>query len=147
MPTEIVINANPFETRVAILENRQVAEISIARVKDRGISGNIYKGRVVRVLPGMQAAFVEIGQDRAAFLHASDIVMDMGEYADMLEGSEFDAEEDIAGIDAVGRAIEDMLREGQEVLVQVTKEPMGTKGARVTAYVTLPGRFLVLMPS
>ena len=147
MGTEIVINSNPFETRVAILENRQVAEISIDRVKDRGITGNIYKGRVVRVLPGMQAAFVEIGQDRAAFLHASDLVLDMGEYAEMLNGTDLDDSDGMPSLTTAGHAIEDLLKEGQEILVQVTKEPIGTKGARVTAYITLPGRFLVLMPS
>jgi ribonuclease G len=147
MSSEIVINANDFETRVALLENRQVLEISVDRIKDRGITGNIYKGRVVRVLPGMQAAFVEIGHERAAFLHASDIVLDMGEYAEMLNGDDIDGDDDIPVITSSGHAIEDLLKEGQEVLVQVTKEPIGTKGARVTAYITLPGRMLVLMPN
>jgi ribonuclease G len=147
MGSEIVINSSEFETRVAVIENRQVSEISIDRAKDRGITGNIYKGRVVRVLPGMQAAFVEIGQERAAFLHASDIVLDMGEYADMIGGEEFDENGDLSMVTASGHAIEDLLKEGQEILVQATKEPMGTKGARVTAYITLPGRLLVLMPA
>ncbi len=147
MASEIVINANDFETRVALLENRQVSEISVDRIKDRGITGNIYKGRVVRVLPGMQAAFVEIGQERAAFLHASDIVLDMGEYAEMLNGEDVNGDDDFPMMTLSGHAIEDLLREGQEVLVQVTKEPIGTKGARVTAYITLPGRMLVLMPN
>jgi len=147
MGLEIVVNVNDFETRVALIENRQVLEISVDRTKDRGISGNIYKGRVIRVLPGMQAAFVEIGQERAAFLHASDIVLDMGEYAEMLGAEDFEENGGGAMMTASGQAIEDLLKEGQEILVQVTKEPMGTKGARVTAYVTLPGRLLVLMPT
>ncbi|UCG38721.1 MAG: Rne/Rng family ribonuclease [bacterium] len=147
MASEIIINSNEFETRVALLENRQVSEISVDRVKDRGITGNIYKGRVVRVLPGMQAAFVEIGQERAAFLHASDIVLDMGEYAEMLNDEELDNGDGFPVMTASGQAIEDLLKDGQEVLVQVTKEPIGTKGARVTAYITLPGRMLVLMPN
>ena len=147
MGSDIIINANDFETRVALLENRQVSEISVDRIKDRGITGNIYKGKVVRVLPGMQAAFVEIGQERAAFLHASDIVLDMGEYAEMLTEEEINGGDDFPMMTSSGHAIEDLLKEGQEVLVQVTKEPIGTKGARVTAYITLPGRMLVLMPN
>ncbi|UCF88027.1 MAG: Rne/Rng family ribonuclease [bacterium] len=147
MGSDIIINANEFETRVAILENRQVSEISVDRIKDRGVTGNIYKGKVVRVLPGMQAAFVEIGQERAAFLHASDIVLDMGEYAEMLSADEINGDDEFPMITSSGHAIEDLLKEGQEVLVQVTKEPIGTKGARVTAYITLPGRMLVLMPN
>jgi ribonuclease G len=147
MSSDIIINSNEFETRVAILDNRQVSEISIDRSKDRGVTGNIYKGKVVRVLPGMQAAFVEIGQERAAFLHASDIVLDMGEYAEMLSGDEDDADNGMPIMTSSDHAIEDLIKEGQEIQVQVTKEPMGTKGARVTAYITLPGRMLVLMPN
>ena len=147
MGSDIIINANEFETRVALLENRQVSEISVDRIKDRGVTGNIYKGKVVRVLPGMQAAFVEIGQERAAFLHASDIVLDMGEYAEMLSEDEINGDDGFPMITSSDHAIEDLLKEGQEVLVQVTKEPIGTKGARVTAYITLPGRMLVLMPN
>ena len=94
MGSDIIINANEFETRVALLEGRQVSEISVDRIKDRGVTGNIYKGKVVRVLPGMQAAFVEIGQERAAFLHASDIVLDMGEYAEMLTGDEINGDDE-----------------------------------------------------
>ena len=147
MGSEIIINSSDFETRVALLENHQVSEISVDRKKDRGITGNIYKGRVVRVLPGMQAAFVEIGQEKAAFLHASDIVLDMGEYAEMITEEDFNGGDELPVMTNSGNAIEDLLKEGQEVLVQVTKEPIGTKGARVTAYITLPGRLLVLMPS
>jgi ribonuclease G len=147
MGSEIIINASDFETRVALLENRQVSEISVDRVRDRGITGNIYKGRVVRVLPGMQAAFVEIGRERAAFLHSSDIVLDMGEYAEMLTEEDLNGGDGFPVMTASGHAIEDLLKEGQEILVQVTKEPLGTKGARVTAYITLPGRLLVLMPN
>ncbi len=147
MGLEIVINSNEFETRVAILENRHVQEIFLDRAKDRGISGNIYKGKVIRVLPGMQAAFVEIGHERAAFLHASDIVLDMSEYSEMVGEEDLDGPDGVRVITASGHAIEDLLKEGQGILVQVTKEPIGTKGARVTAYITLPGRLLVLMPT
>ncbi|GBE15381.1 ribonuclease G [bacterium BMS3Abin14] len=147
MGLEIVINSNEFETRVAILENRHVQEIFLDRFKDRGISGNIYKGKVIRVLPGMQAAFVEIGHERAAFLHASDIVLDMSEYTEMVGEEDIDGPDGVRVITAAGHAIEDLLKEGQGILVQVTKEPIGTKGARVTAYITLPGRLLVLMPT
>src|SRR5512138_2451787 len=155
MSIEIVINATPFETRVAILENRVVTEIAVEREKDRGITGNIYKGRVIRVLPGMQAAFVDIGQERAAFLHASDIVADTSDFEEMLGGDpsagsgfgEEDSDEEPAPRWSGARSIEDLLKEGQEVVVQVTKDAIGSKGPRVTAYVALPGRFLVLAPT
>jgi len=155
MATEIVINAHPFETRVAILENRVVTEIAIERAKDRGISGNIYKGRVSRVLPGMQAAFIDIGQEKAAFLHVSDIVSDASEFDDLFSreeggggaGAEEEDEEPSSAVPAGGRSIDELLREGQEIVVQVTKESIGTKGPRVTAYLALPGRFLVLVPT
>ena len=134
---EILINTSPFETRVALVDGGRLVEFYVEREKERGVTGNIYKGKVVRVLPGMQAAFVDIGLDRTAFLHVTDI----GEliYEDI--------EEYIDERGAGAARIQDILREGQEVMVQVAKEPMGTKGARVTSYISLPGRYLVLMPT
>ncbi len=125
MSEEILINVTPQETRVAIVENGMLQEVHIERTRNRGIVGNIYKGRVARVLPGMQAAFVDIGQERAAFLHASDIR---------------------ASGNGAGGDIHQLVREGQEIVVQVVKDPLGTKGARLTTQLTLPGRYLVYTP-
>ena len=153
---EIVINSAPFETRVALLEKQRLVEIFIERSHDRGVAGNIYKGRVTRVLPGMQAAFVDIGLEKAAFLHGSDLYIDLGE--------EFIAEDDaVPGATATADGgsvapppprpapprppIEDRLKKGQEILVQVAKQPIGSKGARVTSMISLPGRHLVFTPS
>jgi ribonuclease G len=134
---EILINANPFEIRVALIAGGRLVEFYVERAKDRGISGNVYKGRVVRVLPGMQSAFIDIGLQRTAFLHVSDLREPF---------DEAEEEEEARRPSSVTR-IQDMLKEGHEVLVQASKEPMGTKGARVTSYVSLPGRYLVLMPT
>jgi len=207
MATEIVINAAREETRVAVLENRVLTELYIDRRKDQGIVGNVYKGRVVKVLPGMQAAFVDIGQEKAAFLYVDDITTHMDDYSHFLEETEEKTDEpsepaegsegpegaesaEAAGAEpplavqsepvAEGaevpnvaeetperespeaetrprprpkprrggnRAIEGLIQEGQEIMVQVTKEPMGTKGPRVTMYISLPGRYLVFMPN
>jgi ribonuclease G len=135
--SELLINFNPFETRVALVEQGRLVEFYVERAKDRGITGNIYKGKVVRVLPGMQSAFVEIGIQRTSFLHVSDI-------QEPPDGFEEDEEEHKKHADA---RIQDIIKEGQEVLVQAAKEPIGTKGARVTSYVSLPGRYLVFMPT
>ena len=135
----ILIDSNPFETRMALLEDDKLVEFYVERPEDRGITGNIYKGRIVRVLPGMQAAFVEVGLDRTAFLHVSDV-----------KASFDDLDDDGPRSDGRGGQIpriQDMIKQGEEVMVQVAKEPIGTKGARVTSYVSLPGRFLVLMPT
>ncbi len=128
MSEEILINITPPETRVAVIENGVVQEIIIERTSSRGIVGNIYKGRVCRVLPGMQAAFIEIGLDRAAFLHASDIVQHNHEG----NGS---------------HNITELLQEGEDIIVQVTKDPLGSKGARLTTGISIPSRYLVFMPS
>ncbi len=139
---EKIINANPFETRIAKVDDSKLVEFYVERKKDRGLTGNVYKGTVVRVLPGMQAAFVEVGLDRTSFLHVSDIAdptADFDEVVDRRRGrgkGEFN----------VGR-IQDKIKEGQKIIVQVAKEPIGTKGARVTCYVSLAGRYLVLMPT
>ncbi len=140
---EILIDANPFETRVTLLEQGKLVEFYVERVKDRGITGNIYKGKVVRVLPGMQSAFLDVGLQRTAFLHVSDI---QEPFAGMDE--EMDKEEDrqVQGHQTFTR-IQDILKEGHEMVVQAAKEPIGTKGARVTSYISLAGRYLVLMPT
>ena len=142
MANELVINVTPWETRVALLEDRVLSELYIERTKDRGIMGNIYKGRVVKVLPGMQAAFVDIGLEKAAFLYVSDVYGRVEDYEEM----GFQGEETLNYFNPSSQ-IEDLLSEGQEILVQVSKEPLGTKGTRITSHMTLPGRYLVFMPT
>ncbi|MGQ9645743.1 MAG: Rne/Rng family ribonuclease [Thermodesulfobacteriota bacterium] len=142
MANELIINVTRQETRVALLEDRLLVEIYIERTKDRGIIGNIYKGKVVKVLPGMQAAFVDIGLEKASFLYVSDVYGGMEDYEEMI----FQGEELPTPLN-VSSQIEDLLSEGQEVLVQVSKEPLGTKGTRITSHITLPGRYLVYMPT
>ena len=132
---EILINVTPRETRVAVVENGVLQEILIERPGKRGLVGNIYKGRVARVLPGMEAAFVDISLERAAFLHVSDI---------RPESVPLPSEAAASG-DRAALAITDLVREGQEVVVQVIKDPIGTKGARLTTHITLPSRFLVFL--
>ena len=130
MSEEVLINVTPRETRVAMVENGVLQEILIERANRRGLVSNIYKGRVCRVLPGMCAAFVDIGLERTAFIHASDIITDnqnCGQYNGALDISE-------------------VLREGQTLLVQVIKDPIGTKGARLTTQISIPSRYLVLIP-
>jgi len=130
---EILVNITPQETRVAIVENGALQEVSIERQHSRGIVGNIYKGRVNRVLPGMEAAFVDIGLEKAGFLHVSDI--------DYVDASGQD-EESVTRV-----AINDLLHEGKNLLVQVVKDPLGTKGARLTTSISVPSRYLVYMPN
>jgi ribonuclease G len=147
---QILINAAPWETRVAVLDGTTLVELEIERRTERGIGGNIYKGKVVRVLPGMQAAFVEIGLEKAAFLHASDLATPDDALPPALEQEgpveSVDGEDESRPASREIRPIEERLSRGEEVIVQVSKEPMGTKGARVTAHVSLPGRHLVYMP-
>ncbi|CAK0772248.1 RNase G [Gammaproteobacteria bacterium] len=131
MTEEILINVNPQETRVAVLETGVLQELFVERSNHRGLVGNIYKGLVSRVLPGMQAAFIDIGLERTAFLHASDI---------QLQNSEESGELGFAN------GIARLCREGQEILVQVVKDPLGTKGARLTTHISLPSRYLVFIP-
>ncbi|HEV2112242.1 MAG TPA: ribonuclease G [Gammaproteobacteria bacterium] len=131
MSEEILISVTPRETRVALMEGGVLQEIYVERTRRRGLVGNIYKGKVLRVLPGMQAAFVEAGLMRTAFLHASDIL-----HAPHAAGDAPQPTADIRGL----------LHEGQEVLVQVLKDPMGTKGARLTTRISIPSRYLVYMP-
>ncbi len=200
MNKEMIISSGDHETRVAILEDDQVVEVFIERERQRGVVGNIYKGRVSKVLPGMQSSFVDIGLERDAFLYVSEVVNTVEEFERLESGDDEDGEPSTAAAAAVivprrigpgvaaaaalpphgverrsrerrapgpagsaapARAptprdrdrdrpqpkIEDLLKEGQEVLVQVVKEPLGTKGARLTSHVTMPGRFLVFMPT
>src|SRR5512147_102766 len=137
MSRDLIVSTTPRETRVALLEDGVVSELFIEREAHRGIVGSIYKGRVTRVLPGMQSAFVELGLERDAFLHAADVFEELPE--NLLTPEELAS--------AREAPIEDRLHEGQELVVQVLKEPMGTKGARITSHVSLPGRYLVLMPT
>ncbi|MCU7937991.1 MAG: ribonuclease G [gamma proteobacterium symbiont of Bathyaustriella thionipta] len=130
MSDELLINVTPQETRVARIENGMLQEVVIERASKRGLVGNIYRGKVCRVLPGMQAAFLEIGLERTAFLHLSDIVV---------SEEKKNAPQELT--------IGDVLRDGQEILVQVVKDPMGTKGARLTTHITIPARYLVYMPN
>ncbi|PWT92354.1 MAG: Rne/Rng family ribonuclease [Acidobacteria bacterium] len=147
---EIVVNATNYETRVAILEDERLVEIYIERAGNKSIVGNVYKGRVTRVLPGMEAAFVDIGLGKDAFLYVNDVYEDLAEYQKMLSPEDAgENEQDFAEMKNVVATlgIQDLLREGRHVLVRVTKEPIGTKGPRVTTHVTLPGRYMVLMPT
>ncbi|MHB8881104.1 MAG: Rne/Rng family ribonuclease [Thermodesulfovibrionales bacterium] len=147
MGSDILINVTREETRVGLLEGGQVVEFYIERKRDASLVGNIYKGKVVKILPGMQSAFVDIGLEKAAFLYVADIKADTDEYAPLFEDEE--KETSIEMISHRGRSeapIEDLIQEGQELLVQVSKDPIGSKGARVTSYITMPGRYLVLMP-
>jgi ribonuclease G len=133
MSVEILVNATPRETRAAVLENGVLQEIYVERVSRRGLVSNLYKGRVSRVLPGMQAAFVDIGLERTAFLHAADIAFMRSPDETMVS---------LPAVDDIRR----LVNQGDEILVQVIKDPIGTKGARLTTFVALPSRYLVYMP-
>ncbi|HXH10209.1 MAG TPA: Rne/Rng family ribonuclease [Alphaproteobacteria bacterium] len=153
MGSEILIDTTSHETRVALLENGSVAELYVERERDKGIVGNIYKGLVTKILPGMQAAFVDLGLRRAGFLYVADVEsVEGGDSLEKLVDEEsIDDDKLLAerrrfGRRAVDHPIEELLQQGQDILVQVSKEPIGTKGARVTSYITLPGRYLVFMP-
>jgi ribonuclease G len=179
MNKEMIISSDAHDTRVAILEDDQVVEVFIERENQRGVVGNIYKGRVSKVLPGMQSSFVDIGLERDAFLYVSEVVNTVEEFEKLAGEDEDDdrgprtdvrAPAETAETPENGTAaqikvpdrrsrdrdrdkeqpqakIEDLLKEGQDILVQVVKEPLGTKGARLTSHVTMPGRFLVFMPT
>ncbi len=146
---EIIINSTPQQTRVALLEDGQVAEMYIERKKHRGIVGNIYKGRVSKVLPGMQAAFVNIGLKRDAFLYVLDFYDNLDEDDDDDDSDTDEEKEQPPKRKRRSRrpAIQDLLQRDQEIMVQISKEPLGTKGARVTSHISLPGRYLVYMPT
>lgn len=182
MANELIVNVTLGETRIARLENGVVAELYIERTRDTGILHNIYKGRVARVLPGMQAAFIELGLEKTGFLHASNALpkgeLAEGHFPPTLDGVDDTDEEGSVEVDAVdeneddvdaeteggdggkkkGRRvskrprrekfeIQDLVKEGQEILVQIVKEPISTKGPRLTSYLSLPGRYLVYMPT
>jgi ribonuclease G len=185
---ELIINASALEVRVALLEDRALTEFMVERNTQRGLAGNVYKGRVMRVLPGMQAAFVDIGLEKAGFLHVSDFLDEVGAFGALaremeegevetepVEGNGADAEIELNGADgaeemalaehnneaetlahhrprrrAARRSrlpIEQQLRRNQEIIVQIAKEPIGTKGSRLTSFISLPGRHLVYMPT
>ncbi|MDO8461672.1 MAG: Rne/Rng family ribonuclease [Deltaproteobacteria bacterium] len=153
MSSELVINVSPTETRVVRLENGTISELYIERAREAGYVGNIYKGKVVRVLPGMQAAFVEIGLERTAFLYVTDIVPELTSFDEVDSGGD-DATEEVPVKAQPERRprrripqIQDLLKEGQDVLVQIARDPIGTKGARLTCHISLPGRFMVFMPT
>ncbi|MFH1690492.1 MAG: Rne/Rng family ribonuclease [Candidatus Eisenbacteria bacterium] len=145
MHKEIVVNVASGETRIAILEDRQLVEILVDRGEGGRIVGDIYKGVVGAVLPGMQAAFVDIGMEKSAFLHVSDMRDATAEFADLLGDDSYEVEEG-QRMGSPNVPIQDLLQKGQEILVQVTKEPISTKGPRVTTQISMPGRFLVLVP-
>jgi ribonuclease G len=157
MHNMLVVNAEGPETRVAVVEEGSLAEFFVERKRDRGIVGNIYRGKITRVLPGMQAAFVDLGSkvERAAFLYVAD-VLGSGDERKLFEDSETDdADESPEGAASrlarsrkqlANRKIEELLKPGQNVVVQVVKDPIGQKGARVTGYISLPGRYSVFMP-
>ena len=182
MNKEMIISSNGHETRVAILEDDQLAEMFVEREQNRGVVGNVYKGRVSKVLPGMQSSFVDIGLERDGFLYVSDVIANLDEYdkdedeppapdpsgnggngevaasapPERRRGRDRDRRDrdDKDRSDPASRAqsrdepkIEELVKEGQDIIVQVAKEPLGTKGARLTCHVTLPGRFLVFMPT
>ncbi len=149
MTSELIINAMREESRVALLEGGQVVELYIERKRDASLVGNIYKGKVIKVLPGMQSSFIDIGLEKAAFLYVADIMRDLEEYYSAFIDSEIDELEIESKTDFIGKqlSIEELIQEGQELLVQVSKDPIGTKGARVTSYITIPGRYLVMMPN
>lgn len=139
MTREILVNANPDETRVAVVENGQTVEFYLERASSQKNAGSIYVGKVVNVLPGMQAAFVDIGEDKNAFLYVDDADLP----PELLEA----APEHFKARGKRARTINELVHQGQSVMVQVVKEAIGTKGARVTRHVTFPGRYLVLMPT
>ena len=174
MSKEMIISSSAHETRVAILEDDQVAEIFIERERSRGVVGNVYKGRVSKVLPGMQSAFIDLGLERDGFLYVSDVVAALEEFDRFETDDEAASPANSSGSGPVAAAgggngsrrggsspgrrdrehdkgpepkIEELLKEGQEIIVQVAKEPLGTKGARLTSHATMPGRFLVFMPT
>jgi ribonuclease G len=146
----MIISSNGHETMVAILEDDLVAEIFIERERQRGVVGNVYKGRVSKVLPGMQSSFIDLGLERDGFLYVADVIDTLEEF-EKLEAGDDEAERGDGRAPRSERGpqpkIEELLKEGEEILVQVVKEPLGTKGARLTSHVTMPGRFLVFMPT
>jgi ribonuclease G len=154
MYKQLIINVAQHETRVALLEDGTIAELYVDRGDDSNIVGNVYKGKVLRVLPGMQAAFVNIGLNQAAFIYVDDVFYDDFREYERLFNVESEMDNDDLENESSPKFskkrefnIEELIYEGQEILVQVAKSPMGTKGARISSYISMPGRFLVLMPT
>jgi ribonuclease G len=141
MTEELLVNVTPQETRVAVIENGGLQELHVERSGSRGIVGNIYKGKIVRVLPGMQATFVEVGLDRTAFLHAADMLPHRGN-----GNADISGEEPASVRSEEVPDISHLVHEGQELVVQVAKDPIGSKGARLTTQLSIPSRHLVLLP-
>src|SRR5216684_1158491 len=158
MTKEMIVSSNGHETMVAILEDELVAEIFVERERQRGVVGNVYKGRVSKVLPGMQSSFIDVGLERDGFLYVTEVIDTLEEFEKLEQGDD-DEPKGEPGAETRGGGdrrdlhdrpqpkSEDLRKEGQEILVQVVKEPPGTKGARLTSHVTMPGRFLVFMPA
>jgi ribonuclease G len=140
MASELIINVTFNEIRMAFLENGVLVEFFIERKNDKNMVGNIYKGRVARIVPGMDAAFVDIGLEKSAFLYVGDIMLDKAMYEEYEDS-------DLVFPVEINERIEGVLEEGQELIVQVSREPIGQKGTKVTSKITLPGRLLVLMPA
>jgi len=140
-PKQLIVSSNPFEVRVALLEKNIPVEFLQDRVQEQGTVGNIYRGKVTNVLPGMQAAFVDIGQEKGGFLYISEISESLLEEDDRRGRKPSDKHR------RRSQKIEDVVHKGQELIVQIAKDAMGTKGARLTAHISLPGRFLVFMPT
>lgn len=148
MAAEILINVRPHETRVAYVEAGVLSDLKIERRTNPTLVGTIHRGRVIRVLPGMQAAFVDVGMEKAAFLYVGDIREDQDELSDTDRENDLLEEDDTEEFKAAPKTpIQDLLTEGQHILVQVSKDPMGTKGARLTTHISLPGRFVVYLPT
>lgn len=153
MSSELIINVTAHETRVALMENGILSELHIERESDKGIAGNIYKGRIQRVLPGMQAAFVDIGLSRSAFLYVDDVYTSKratdslrSVYKDEQDDLEIEDNDRDEPLRPQSIVIEELIRDGSEILVQVMKEPIRTKGARISSHISLPGRYLVYLP-
>ncbi len=154
MYTDILINATPYENRIALVESGNLTEFHLERPAEKGLVGNIYSGRVVRVLPGMQAAFVDIGLERTGFLYVDDVHTSMSDLESRISTDEVPCsqfalhsnEPDESSQPTARPNINELLKEGQDILVQISKEPIGSKGARLTCHITLPCRNLVFMP-
>jgi ribonuclease G len=149
MSREIIINHTSQETRVAVMEESVLTELYHEREKEKGVVGNIYKGKVLKVLPGMESAFVNIGLEKASFLYVDDVLPDFTIYDDFDEtnGDRPTFQQSSAARKEKRPPIDQLIKEGQEILVQVSKGPIGTKGARITGHLSIPGRNLVFMPN
>ncbi|MDP3286621.1 MAG: ribonuclease E/G, partial [Desulfobacterales bacterium] len=155
MYKKIIVTVCEHETRIALLEDGTIAELFIERGNSSDIAGNVYKGKVQRVLPGMQAAFIDIGLNQAAFIYVDDLNFGRCREIKLIDSGEDEIDETVNLFQEPAVSpnknheptIGELITEGQQLLVQVAKPPIGTKGARVTSYVTLPGRFIVLMPN